>query len=198
MRSDNQPRPPLKRFTFVFLFVKVFRDDEQGSGGGAASEEIYSHKFAAAPRTPGPKNEPSALLLEVIKVPSAGRVIWNHLYSFAFPSALVSSGHLESSHHPWASFMSLWCHLDIFLNRLISPRTNSAPSTGVAKIAIILAHSLGQLNSIPKYRTYNIHSSLTILCLYLECLHYFNVSCQLKAPLLIKSFTWVYENDLGE
>ena len=178
MRNDNQLRLPLKRFTFVFLFVKVFRDDEQGSGGGAASEEIYSHKFAAAPRiprTPGPKNEPSALLLEVIKVPSAGRVIWNHLYSFAFPSALVSSGHLESSHHPWAraqerSFMSLWCHLDIFLNRLISPRTNSAPSTGVAKSAIILAHSLGQLNSIPKYRTYNIHSSLTILfffCVYI-------------------------------
>ena len=94
MRRDNQLRLPLKRFTFVFLFVKVFRDDEQGSGGGAASEEIYSHKFAAAPRiprTPGPKNEPSALLLEVIKVPSAGRVIWNHLYSFAFPSALVPS-----------------------------------------------------------------------------------------------------------
>ena len=155
MRSDNQPRLPLKRFTFVFLFVKVFGDDEQGSG---------------YPRTPGPKNEPSALLLEVIKVPSAGRVIWNHLYSFAFPSALVSSGHLESSHHPWASFMSLWCHLDIFLNRLISPRTNSAPSTGVAKSAFILAHSLGQLNSIPKYRTYNIHSSLTIFfffCVYI-------------------------------
>ena len=174
MRSDNQLRLPLKRFTFVFLFVKVFRDDEQGSGGGAASEEIYSHKFAAAPRiprTPGPKNEPSALLLEVIKVPSAGLlVIWNRLYSFAFPSALVSSGHLESSHHPWASFMSLWCHLDIFLNRLISPRTNSAPSTGVAKSAFILAHSLGQLNSIPKYQTYNIHSSLTILfffCVYI-------------------------------
>ena len=170
MRSDNQVRLPLKRFTFVFLFVKVFRDDEQGSGGGAVSEEIYSHKFAAAPRTPGPKNEPSALLLEVIKVPSAGRVIWNHLYSFAFPSALVSSGHLETSHHPRASFVSLWCHLDIFLNRLISPRTNSAPSTGVAKSAFILAHSLGQLNSIPKYRTYNIHSSLTILfffCVYI-------------------------------
>ena len=31
-----------------------------------------------------------------------------------------------------------------------------------------------------------------------KCLLYFDVSCQLKAPFLIKSFTSVYENDLGE
>ena len=31
-----------------------------------------------------------------------------------------------------------------------------------------------------------------------KCLFYFDVSFQLKAPFLIKSFTWVYENDLGE
>ena len=31
-----------------------------------------------------------------------------------------------------------------------------------------------------------------------KSLLYFDVSCQLKAPFLIKSFTSVYENDLGE
>ena len=40
-------------------------------------------------------------------------------------------------------------------------------------------------------------SLLSLLCKQ-KCLLYFDVSCQLKAPFLIKSFTSVYENDLGE
>ena len=130
MRSDNQPRLPLKRFTFVFLFVKVFRDDEQGSGYPEVVRPVK--RFTATnlprPREPRePRGPRTSLLL------SCWRSSRCHLP--------VGSSGIISTPLP---FLLLWCHL-VILNHPTTPGPPSCHCGAIWTSSWIVSSAPGQI-----------------------------------------------------